>query len=218
MANIKVAIPYIKESEGGLSKSQKDSASKNPAPFLYKGFKTWHTNKGVTWTTFLALSKALGYQASAANFFNMPDEIWLKIYKNGYWDKVKGDDFKSDVIASAVADMAWASGDGTARIKLINWINLEFKAGAKNYTDFINFMNSQEEKILFPALIAFRKRFFLSINQPANHQGWINRMNKLLAFGLDVLKKKATFKRIFYGFPALRSWFNGQPFIKVKIK
>jgi lysozyme family protein len=216
MANIKIAIPYIKESEGGLSRSQKDSARKNPAPFTYKGFNTWHTNKGVTWSTFLAFSKILGYQASATNFFTMPDDIWLKIYKYGYWDKIKGDSFKSDVIASAISDMAWIRGDGTARIKLINWINLEFKAGAKNYTDFVDFMNSQEEKILFPALVNFRKTDFLSINQPDNHEGWINRMNKLLAFGLDILKKKARFKRLFYNFPALRSWINGQPFIKIK--
>jgi lysozyme family protein len=218
MANINIAIPYIKQYEGGLSKSQKDSARFNPAPFTYKGYNTWHTNKGVTWKTFLDYSKILGYKASASNFFNMPDDIWLKIYKKGYWDIVKGDLYKSDVIASAVSDMGFMSGPEKTRLKLIKWINSEFKANAKTYNEFVDFVNNQEEKILFPALIAFRKRHFLSINQPSNHSGWLNRMDKLLVFGLEILKKKAKFKRVFYSFPTLRSWFNGQPFIKVTKK
>ena len=63
MANYKKIMPFVRKWEGGLSNNKSDNASKNPSPCEYNGKKGWHTNKGVTWTTFKG-SANLGYTAN----------------------------------------------------------------------------------------------------------------------------------------------------------
>lgn len=76
-------VKYVQRAEGGLSNDKADSASINPSPTPEK----WHTNKGVTWTTFVNSAKELGYTPSVANFLEMPNNIWLKIFDKKYISK-----------------------------------------------------------------------------------------------------------------------------------
>jgi lysozyme family protein len=75
-------IPYMLKAEGGLSNDPKDSASKFPSPTVQK----YHTNKGITYKTFINLASKLGYDPTIQNFLSMPNNIFLKIYKNGYYN------------------------------------------------------------------------------------------------------------------------------------
>jgi lysozyme family protein len=98
MANFnQVNLKYIKRWEGGLSKDPKDKASAFPVP----DGSGHHTNKGVTWATFTGLASEVGYKATPQLFYNMPDNIWLAIYKIGYWNPVQGDKINSQGIAEA---------------------------------------------------------------------------------------------------------------------
>lgn len=76
---------FILKSEGGLSNNPNDSASKKPSPTSEK----WHTNKGVTWSTFVSLAPQLGYQPTVQNFLVMPSTIWQKIYREKYLKKAQ---------------------------------------------------------------------------------------------------------------------------------
>ena len=189
MADLNKAIPYIRKAEGGLSRATTDTASKNPAPFTYNGKTGWHTNKGITWSTFSSLAPTLGYAASADNFFTMPDAIWEKIYRNGYWNPMQADKIKSDAIAIAIVDYAWAFGVGGAQSRLKVWVKSTFGADVKTMADVVATINKQaNETDTFNKLIIHRKAAFAALKQPANEEGWFLRMDELKQYGSAFLK------------------------------
>ena len=190
MATYESAIPYIQKAEGGLSRATTDTASANPSPYVYKGVTGWHTNRGIIWPTFKALAPKVGYEISQENFINMPDKVWLGIYKIGFWDDMKGDLYNSQSIANAIVDFAWASGNGGARRDLIKYLSTK-GISASNSTSIANGFNSlvekEGEKKVFNDLIEERKRFFKSLNQPANEKGWLSRMETLRQQGISLI-------------------------------
>lgn len=194
MANFQSAIPYIQKAEGGLSRATSDSASANPSPYVYKGQTGWHTNRGITWGTFKDLSPKLGYEISEQNFIYMPDDVWYKIYKGGFWDAVKGDLYQSQAIANAVVDFAWAAGTGGSKKSLIKFLKSKDVTadGPQTIAEGFNKLVEKEgENKVFNDLIDHRKAFFKSLNQPANEKGWLARMESLRKQGLDIISKGA---------------------------
>lgn len=190
---------FIQSWEGGLSKATTDKASSNPAPWALNGVTGYHTNKGVTYTTFVSLAPKLGYQISAENFFTMPDKIWNGIFKIGYWDVWGLDKMKSQAIADLIADFAWASGaGGTLRSikKYLIFKGVQVDSMAEAVTE-LNRLSAFEEEKIFLELIDWRKNFFISLNQPANLKGWLNRLlngsgskQSIYQFGITTIKKK----------------------------
>lgn len=189
-ADAKVAIPYIKKAEGGLSRATTDSASKHPAPWPYEGKTGWHTNKGITYATFESLGPKLGYKVTAENFFKMPDSIWYKIYKQGYWDPMGGDQIKSQAVANAIADWAWASGTGGARNGIKKWLDRDYNAKVDSTSSMVaklNDLTKDGDTKVFLNLIEARKKAFIALNQPANIKGWLARMETLQEEGLKLV-------------------------------
>ena len=188
MVNYKNLVPFIKIKEGGISGTPKDSASKNPSPCGKdrQGFP-YHTNKGVQWATFKLLASKGGYTASCDNFLKMPDDIWNRIYKVGFWDEIQGDRIKNQAIANTFVEMVWGSGIGSVSrgTGAVGWLNSFFK---KNYNqnltsitqmvDFVNKLDSEgKTPELFEKLNNFRASKYKALNQPAFTKGWLNRLN-----------------------------------------
>ena len=126
-------VSFIKAKEGGLSSATTDTASNNPSNCGNgSNGRPYHTNKGVTWSTFKGLSSKLGYSATCDNFKKMPDDIWGKIYKDGYWNPMQGDRIKNQAIANTFVEMVWGSGIGSVSrgTGAVGWLNSFFK---KNY-------------------------------------------------------------------------------------
>jgi len=201
MADISSIIGLTKVEEGGLSRAKTDTASSYPSPYVHNGVTGWHTNRGVTYRTFESLAPKLGYVNNAANFINMPDSIWLKIAKNGYWDVVNLDAMKSQAIANLFFSWQWGAGYGWRnRIKRylatknINWSI----SNLKGLPAIINGLVEKEgEKKILDELIEQYKQFYISLNQPANIKGWLNRAERLkdyaytlLGKGIEEVKKK----------------------------
>ncbi len=194
MASYSSAIPYIKKAEGGLSRAVTDSASKNPSPYVYNGVTGWHTNRGITWSTFKGLAPSVGYAVNQDNFIKMPDSIWLGIYKTGYWNDMKGDLYDSQAIANAVVDFAWASGGGGSRKSLIKFLKqkgIVANDSASISKGFNSLVKKEGEAKVFSDLIDHRKNYFISLNQPANEEGWLKRMDTLKKEGLSILNLQA---------------------------
>ena len=84
-------ITFLHGWEGGLTDDTTDTASNFPLRGTYtvknKVYTNPHTNKGVTYRTFIDSAKVHGFEPSNSNFFDMPNDIWLKIYKDGYYKK-----------------------------------------------------------------------------------------------------------------------------------
>lgn len=204
MAQIKYIIPFTYKWEGGLSRATTDTASKNPSPYTYKGQTGWHTNKGVTYSSFKSLSPKLGYKDTADNFLNMPEDIWLKIAKNGYWDKLNLDAVKSQAVANLLFSWQWGSGyawiprvSRYLKTKGIEWVGgsyvnkvLKLAPDFNQIADKLNLLiDKQGEKKTFDELVEQKKQFLLSLGQPANEKGWLNRLEDLRKYSYGLIGK-----------------------------
>ena len=182
MADFNSAIPFIKAVEGGLSRNPADTASKKPAPWAWKGKSGWHTNKGITYSTFVSMSKKIGYQVTPENFFLMPDRIWQAIFKTGYWDTLECDRISSKAVAIALVDYAFNFGAFGARKRLTAWLGTKYNLVATTPTAVataINQLTAKGDKAFFVALIQHRREAYKKLNQPQNEEGWLARMDKL---------------------------------------
>lgn len=177
MADFNLAIPIIKRSEGGLSKNPNDTAARWPVPDG-SGF---HTNKGITWQTFLSNAKSLGYKATPELFYQMPDEVWNKITKKYYWDMVQGDKLKSQAVATILVD--WYFGSGNWSIKnLQSVLNTHFgkklKIDGSMGINTLTAANKVDQKKLTETLYQARIRFIEAISkkpgQSVFRNGWLD--------------------------------------------
>jgi hypothetical protein len=198
MADYRHPRKFILQWEGGLSRDAGDSASTHPAPWMHKGLSGWHTNKGVTFSTFESLAPMLGYAVTPENFFNMPDRIWEKIFKIGYWDAWRLDEMKSQAIADLLADFAWGSGIGGSFNSIDKYLATKGKqvTNREQATKALSELARGNEKKIFLELIGWREKFFRSLGQPWNLKGWLNRLihdesgdrQSLKEFGLESIK------------------------------
>ena len=188
MVDYKNLVGFIKLKEGGLSGDKQDLASSTPSNCGKdsKG-RLYHTNKGITWATFKGLASKGGYEASCDNFIKMPDSVWLKVYKVGFWDAVQGDRIQNQAIANTFVEMIWSSGIGSVSSGkgLLGWLNAFFK---KNYnqnlttiTQMVDFVNKLDNEgktpELFEQLNSYRIEKYKSLNKPYWIKGWLNRVN-----------------------------------------
>lgn len=164
-------VTFIKAKEGGLTDNQSDSASKRPTGVMYtdKGKSTdkWHTNKGITWGVFKDYAQKLGYLPDAKLFYEMPNDIWLKIYKEIYY-KPFANLTPSPLINYYISLWAWGSGVGGA--------NSLLKKIGTSVNDYLQkYGEKQTLLMLIKARIAFYER--LASQKPQNKvflQGWVN--------------------------------------------
>jgi lysozyme family protein len=179
MTLIEKYVKFTKKWEGGLSKDKSDSASSFPCPTPFNGKTGWHTNAGITykaWSSFFGVE-------NDHRFFAMNSADWFQIFKEGYWNGVKGDLYRSQNIAIFVTGMAWGSGVKQASKSLqvaINHCDLLCSVDGVIGNKTIACANAIEPQKLFDALIAERKRFFYAIGTGKNAKfltGWLNRLN-----------------------------------------
>lgn len=210
MAQYTKIINFIKSKEGGLSSATTDTASKNPSNCGNgSNGKPYHTNKGVTWSTFKGLSSKLGYSASCDNFLKMPNDIWGKIYKDGYWNPMQGDRIKNQAIANTFVEMAWGSGVGSntstkgAIGYLKNFFKSRYNKNLDNITQIVDYVNDLDDSgqtpELFEKLYDFRKSLYTSFNQPSNLKGWINRLDAFYLLNKPYATSKKTTTTIAIG-------------------
>ncbi len=165
-------VPFMKKWEGGLSRDPNDTASSYPAPWTYKGVTGWHTNKGITYKAFVSNAQKLGYAPTAENFFNMPDDIWLKILKGSYMASFPLNKISHlPRIQAVIISWSWGSGVAGAERYLANFQREEMGIKDSNIT---------KEEII--------KNFALRVN-PLNELDWFN---KLCDRRLEDFKKMAT--------------------------
>jgi len=195
---------HLAKWEGGLSRDPDDKASEYPCPFSHGGKKGWHTNKGVTWRTFEAAAKLMGWPLSNGDrFFNLTDEDAQLIFKVLYWDKVDGDNYLSQAISNIFTQWAWGSGVGGYDRVNKRWVGALGLARdylrSKGYTveKFVQVriainaeITKSGAKQIFEEIMTFRKNFLISISKPGSknerfRNGWMNRHNEFYTFNLS---------------------------------
>lgn len=176
--------------EGGLSKATTDTASRNPSPYVHNGVTGWHTNKGVTYSTFVSASKKFGFENNANNFINMSDAIWNKIAKGLYWDNLNLDQLKSNGVAFQLFSWNWGAGTGWfPRMKrFLTSKGIEWNGKSSSLSDAINkLLEKQGEQKTIADLDIQQKEYYTSLNQPANIKGWINRIKDTTSYAVSYI-------------------------------
>lgn len=179
---------YIQRMEGGLGRGLADNASSYPAPWTYQGKTGWHTNKGVTFRTFEANAKKLGYEVSPKNFFEMPDDIWWKIFQNAFlaqWNLSEIDHLPR--IQAVIVTWAWNSGNGGAERLLANFQREKMGIVDSNITkaeiiqNFKKKVAPANEIEWFDKLCARRKEDYSKMSDFGTYgRGWYNAVDKFI--------------------------------------
>ncbi len=150
---------FTLEAEGGLSKDKNDSAYKEAlklSDFPKEGF---HTNMGITFTTFKDASKKLNFDGSYKNFLSMPMNIWKLIFDELYYKPFKSLS-NSPLINYTVTEWAWGSGVSGAKKSFANFLKNE------NVKTIQELQKKYKPLELFEKLVLHRIKFFESISQP----------------------------------------------------
>lgn len=166
MANFELYLPTLLKHEGGFVNHPNDPGG--------------ITNKGITFVVFKKYAKSLlSIEPTIENLKGITNQQVNKIYKFLYWDKIKGDDIKSQSVAEILFDWAVNSGSDLAIKKVQKLLNLTQDGIIGNKT--ITEINNQNSLILFNDIKSLRKRFYSDIilNNPKLEvfkKGWDNRI------------------------------------------
>jgi len=181
-------VAYIQRMEGGLGRGTADNASSYPAPWSYKGLTGWHTNKGVTFRTFEANAKKLGYEVTPKNFFEMPDIIWWKIFQSAFLNQWNLDEIDHlPRIKAVIITWAWNSGNGGTERLLANFQREKMGVVDSNITK-VEIIQNFKKKVTpaneiewFDKLCARRKEDYSKMSDFGTYgRGWYNAVDKLI--------------------------------------
>lgn len=119
-------------------------------------------------------------QYFTGDVWNITEDQIKYIYKTGYWDKIKGDEIKSQSVAELLMDFSVNSGISTA-VRKIQMLVGEVPDGKLGPLT-LRAINKKNPQILFNELHDVRAAFYklLVQNRPVNAKylrGWLNRLN-----------------------------------------
>ena len=162
MAKAELLMPLILKWEGGYSNHPNDNGG--------------CTMKGITINTYRSF---FGDSKNCSDLKNITDDEWLTIFKDGYWNPLKGDDILNQSIANIIVDWGWMSGVRTAAKKIQKILDVECdgKFGPITLTK----LNKSDQEELFNSIYKERENFYYSICEKKPKQqcflkGWLNRL------------------------------------------
>lgn len=193
-------LQHVAKFEGGLSADPRDNASSYPSDYImksgqFKGLRV-HTNKGVTYKTWVGYAKKKGFTPTGENFVNMTKSQWFDIVKTMYWDFYWCNRINSQGIAEIVFEAHWGGGGSSIVRALQRYLNL--KGGynlvvdgaiGKNTVDATNKFtkNVNNEKDLVKYLTEKRLEYLRSLSDWGTYgTGWTNRVKRMLDRGLEM--------------------------------
>lgn len=169
MADHNKIIPFIKKWEGGWS----DDPVDNGGP----------TMAGITLTTYVSYCKKVNKPIPDKEALHtITQEEWDAIFKNMYWDVVKGDAIVNQSIANTIVDWYWMSGiTAIKRVQNIVGVTTDGIIGPRSLLAINEFNNSRD---LFFQIQSARINHVESIVKYAPQQrkylaGWKNRIMAL---------------------------------------
>jgi len=189
MANFQSVKAITLKKEAGLSRATTDTASRNPSPYVYQGKTGWHTNKGVTYTTFVEASKRYGFENNANNFLTMPEAIWDKIAKGMYWDFLRLDTLKSDGVAIQLFSLVWGGLSWyNAMQRYLSSKGISWNKNPSTLASAVNtLIDKQGERKTIEELDVVQQDYYKSLNQPANTRGWVNRVKETTQYAYNYI-------------------------------
>lgn len=158
-------VKYILKMEGGLSNDINDKAHLYPSPTPQK----YHTNKGVTYRTFVDSASKLNYLPTIDNFLKMPNEIWLKIYKEMYLKKALIKNLTANEVLNAYISL-WYWGGWDSSIVSLSSVKSVLNENITN--------KEKLKKLVDLRITYFNKLVQIKPNLKIYLKGWTNRANE----------------------------------------
>lgn len=213
MADHRLIIKHVLNFEGGHSADPADNALRfghsgvpggviNPAtgkPYDPKHPRNFiHTNKGITWATYVSYCRNTNKIPNAPEFLAMPYNLWLNIFKKQFWDKIKGDQIRSQAVAEYIFEAVWGGGGRSLIRNLQRYLtNLGAKINVTGDIDqpTINAINSylkgaEAQNKVIDYLTEKRLQYLQSLSDwPKYGRGWTRRVNELKNRALNYIKK-----------------------------
>lgn len=108
---------------------------------------------------------------------NISFDRWCEILKTMYWDKMKGDEIKSQGIANTCVDWLWASGTGRIKnIQRVAGVTADGVIGPKT----IAAINAASSAELFRKLYSARATFYKGCKGYWKYgKGWMRRLDAI---------------------------------------
>ena len=157
-------MPFILRWEGGFSDHPADRGGA--------------TNRGVTLATFRHF---YGADRTADDLRGMTDAQWLRIFREGYWNRWQADCVASQSLANLLVDWVWASGThGITRPQRILGVEADGIVGERTLAA----LAARDPEPLFHQLRAARIAFVEDIvrenpSQKVFLRSWKNRINAI---------------------------------------
>jgi lysozyme family protein len=201
MADFKKLVGHTLTWEGGKSADPRDTGALrygnsgvNADPKFPNN--PVHTNKGIIWGTYIEYCKKKGKLPNANEFLEMPEKVWLDIYKTVFWDSITGDKINSQAVAEILMEARWIGGPAMFRALLRTlqetigvdddgiWGKITLEALNK-YTK-----TKAKETNLVDALLARQLQYYKSLSNWSTYgNGWINRINAIRKRAYDAIAK-----------------------------
>lgn len=162
MAKFDKALQKVLKLEGGFVNNPND--------------KGGATNSGITISVYRSY---FGHERTVEDLKTITYFETAYIYRFGYWDKIKGDEIKSQSVAELLFDFAVNSGVYTAVRKIQKIVGAVQDGTFGQQT--LNAVNDYNPNDLFDKLKQVRQEYYDSIvtlnpSQKIFHKGWSNRL------------------------------------------
>ncbi len=168
MASFDIFLPILLRFEGGYVDDPTDPGGE--------------TNKGVTMTTFQQCSHdLLGLEPSSDNLKLLTDAQAGIIYRNLYWNKMRGDDFQLQELANIVCDFYVNAGTRATHFLqqiLISMGAVLIEDGSLGPAS-IAALNAVDQVAVYRQYKQRRLDYYQTLGQrfPQFLKGWLNRTN-----------------------------------------
>jgi lysozyme family protein len=192
-------LQHVAKFEGGLSADPRDKASSFSSNYLMKSGKfkglPVHTNKGVTYRTWVTYANKKGFTPTGDNFIDMTKAQWFDIAKVLYWDASWCDRIDSQGVAEILFEARWGGGFTTMMRDLQRYLNLmganpKLVVDGAIGTNSVNAINkftknANNEKSLIKHLTEKRLEYLRGLSDWGTFgKGWTSRVKTMLDRGL----------------------------------
>ncbi|KAB8153386.1 hypothetical protein EZY14_009140 [Kordia sp. TARA_039_SRF] len=171
MANFQSFFNLILQKEGGYQNNVNDTGNYNSEG------ENIGTNYGISAPV---LEQYLGFIPTVNHMQNISLEVVSNIYKNDYWNAIKGDYINDQNVAEIIADHAVNAGVFSASKITQQVLNIFFGFSlvvdgviGNNTLNAINNVNAEQ---LFNAIKERRIEYYESLNNPHFIDGWLARV------------------------------------------
>lgn len=182
MANIEHYIPFCIKHEAHVKEKNATETCKDY--FERARGKGYTKDTGGCTQTGLTLDvfRKLKPEATASDLKNVSYEDWLSCMKRYFWDRISGDQIKSQSVADAIMDFFWNAGyNGTRAVQSVLGVKVDGIIGKKS----IAAINSRDPFDLWAHIQSARYDYYQS-RVKANPEkykkylaGWLNRLEAI---------------------------------------